>query len=123
MIKTEGKSLIMKSSPDTPEKKIHGPMHYKIGVTGVYNGHVFYTEITRQSDPPISQFNSPCDGFTSVWSMVVPNTTVSFDFVCVVSILQKLMRNNIHLFSILLIYLLILNIYVCVSTTLNLSKQ
>jgi len=22
--------------------KLHGPMHYKIGVTGVYNGHVFY---------------------------------------------------------------------------------
>ena len=25
-----------------PNKK-HGRMHYKIGVTGVYNGHVFYT--------------------------------------------------------------------------------
>jgi len=23
--------------------KLHGPMHYKIGVTCVYNGHVFYT--------------------------------------------------------------------------------
>ena len=23
--------------------KSHGPMHYKIGVTCVYNGHVFYT--------------------------------------------------------------------------------
>ena len=25
--------------------------------------------ITRQSNPPISQFNSPCNDFTSVWSM------------------------------------------------------
>ena len=24
-------------------KKLHGPMHYKIGVICVYNGHVFYT--------------------------------------------------------------------------------
>jgi len=23
--------------------KLHGPMHLKIGVTCVYNGHVFYT--------------------------------------------------------------------------------
>jgi len=23
--------------------KLHGPMHYKIGVTCVYNGHVCYT--------------------------------------------------------------------------------
>jgi len=23
--------------------KLHGPMHYKIGVTCLYNGHVFYT--------------------------------------------------------------------------------
>jgi len=23
--------------------KLHGPVHYKIGVTCVYNGHVFYT--------------------------------------------------------------------------------
>jgi len=23
--------------------KLHGPMHYKIGVTCVYNAHVFYT--------------------------------------------------------------------------------
>ena len=23
--------------------KLHGPMHYKIGVTCVYNGHMFYT--------------------------------------------------------------------------------
>ena len=43
--------------------KLHGPMHYKIGITCVYNGHVFYTlfVITCQSNPPISQFNSPCN--------------------------------------------------------------
>jgi len=23
--------------------KLHGPMHYKLGVTCVYNGHVFFT--------------------------------------------------------------------------------
>jgi len=23
--------------------KLHGPMHYKIGVTCVYNGHMFFT--------------------------------------------------------------------------------
>jgi len=23
--------------------KLHGPMHYKIGVTSVYKGHGFYT--------------------------------------------------------------------------------
>ena len=29
--------------------------------------------ITWQSDPPISQFNSPCNELTSVWSMFVYN--------------------------------------------------
>ena len=29
--------------------------------------------ITRQSNPPISQFNSLCNEFTSVWSMFVYN--------------------------------------------------
>ena len=38
---------------------LHGPMHYKTGVTCVYNGHVLFTAvITLQSNPPISQFNS-----------------------------------------------------------------
>ena len=46
-------------------------MHCKIGVTCVYTGHVFYTLVvkTRQSIPPISQFNSPCNEFPNVWSM------------------------------------------------------
>ena len=30
--------------------------------------------ITRPSNPPISQFNSPCNEFTSFWSMFVYNT-------------------------------------------------
>jgi len=30
--------------------------------------------LTQQSNPPISQFNSPCNVFTSVWSMFVYNT-------------------------------------------------
>ena len=25
------------------QNKLHGPMHFTIGVTSVYNGHVFYT--------------------------------------------------------------------------------
>ena len=27
----------------TLSNKSHGPMHYKIGVTCVFNGHMFYT--------------------------------------------------------------------------------
>ena len=54
--------------------KLHGPMYYKIGVTCVYNGQVFCTVVmTRQSYPPISQFNSLCNEFMSVWSMFVYN--------------------------------------------------
>ena len=56
--------------------KLHGPMHYKIGVTCVYNGwtRVLYSVvITRTSNPPISQLNSPCNEFMSVWSMFVCN--------------------------------------------------
>ena len=49
--------------------KLHGPMHCKIGVARVYNAHVFYT---MTSNPPISQFNSPCE-YTSVWSMFICN--------------------------------------------------
>jgi len=30
--------------------------------------------ITRQSNPPISQFNSLCNELTSVWSMFVYNS-------------------------------------------------
>ena len=54
----------------------HGPMYYKIGVTCVYNVHVFYTRfvITQQSNPPISHFNSPCNEFRSFGSMFVYNT-------------------------------------------------
>ena len=38
--------------------KSHGTVHYKIGVTCIYNGHVFYTPV-----------NSPCNEFTSFWSI------------------------------------------------------
>ena len=31
--------------------------------------------LTRQSNPPISHFNSPCNEFKSVWSMFVYNTS------------------------------------------------
>ena len=32
--------------------------------------------ITQQSNPPISQFNSPCNEFTSFWSMFVYNNVI-----------------------------------------------
>ena len=47
-------------------------MHYKIGVTGVYNEQ----SVTWQSNPPSSQFNSLCNEFMSVWSMFVYNTSI-----------------------------------------------
>ena len=48
--------------------KLHGRMHYKIGVTCVNNGHVFYTcrNLTWQSSPPISKFSRMCNEFTSI---------------------------------------------------------
>jgi len=49
--------------------KLHGPMHCKIGVTFV----LYSVVITRQSNPSISQFRSPCNEFTSFWSMFVYN--------------------------------------------------
>ena len=59
--------------------KSHGPMHCKIGVTCVYKHEwtrVLYSVVlTRQSNPPILQFNSPCNKFTSVWSMFVYNNS------------------------------------------------
>jgi len=35
--------------------------------------------ITRQSNPPISQFDSPCNEFTSFWSMFVYNSFLHVD--------------------------------------------
>jgi len=32
--------------------------------------------LTGQSNPPISQFNTPCNEFTSVWSMFVYNNRI-----------------------------------------------
>ena len=44
-------------------------MHYKKGVTCVYNGYVFYSVvvITWQTNSPISQFNSLCNEFMRIW--------------------------------------------------------
>jgi len=39
---------------------------------------LYYVVITRQSNPPISQFNSPCNEFMSVWSMFVYNNNEPF---------------------------------------------
>ena len=55
------------------QNKLYGPMHFKIGVTCVFNGHVFYTIIIQQSIPPIPKFNRPCNEFTSVWSVFLCN--------------------------------------------------
>ena len=33
--------------------------------------------ITQQSNPPISQFNNPCNEFMSVWSMFPCNITIT----------------------------------------------
>ena len=41
----------------------------------------FYTVITGQSNPPISQFNSPCNGFMSFWSMFAYNN-MHYLFTC-----------------------------------------
>ena len=61
-------------------------MHCEIGVTCVYNGYLFYTlVITRQSNPPSSQFHSPCNDFTSFWSICVYNACI---FVSTVSNIQ-----------------------------------
>jgi len=37
------KRLLYENIDQILTNKLHGPMHYKIGVTCVYNGHVFYT--------------------------------------------------------------------------------
>ena len=48
-------------------------MHYKMCIQWT---RVLYVVITWQSIPPISNFNSPCNEFTSVWSMFVYNNNV-----------------------------------------------
>ena len=50
----------------TLPKKLQGPTHYKIGVAFGQRTCVLYSVvITRQSNTPILQFNSPCFEFTS----------------------------------------------------------
>jgi len=36
--------------------------------------YIYYVVLTRQSNPPISQFNSLCNELTIFWSMFVYNT-------------------------------------------------
>ena len=57
--------------------KSHETMHYRIGVKCVHNGLLYSVVITRQSNPHISQFNSPCNEFTSVWSMFLYSTMLT----------------------------------------------
>jgi len=37
------KRVLYENIDQSLPNKLHGPMHYKIGVTCVYNEHVFYT--------------------------------------------------------------------------------
>ena len=53
--------------------KLHGPMHYK-KLLHVYTMDTCSVVITWQYYPSISQFNSPCNEFTSVWSMFLYTT-------------------------------------------------
>ena len=64
----------------TLPNKLHGPAHCTIGDTCVCNGH--RVVITRQSTPPISQFNSTCNEFTSFWSMFVYMTCTCINNSC-----------------------------------------
>jgi len=54
-----------------------------IGVKCVYNVHMFYTVLiyntTIYSNPPVSQLNSPCSEFTSVWSMFPCNSNCNIE--------------------------------------------
>jgi len=42
--------------------------------------------LTRQSNPPISQFNSPCNEFTGVWSMFVYSNSNSELYTAIINI-------------------------------------
>ena len=44
----------------TLPNKFHGPMHYKIGVTCVYNGHVLYA-VVKKHDHQIHLFQNSAD--------------------------------------------------------------
>ena len=37
--------------------------------------------ITQQSKPLISQFNNPCNEFTSFWSMFIYNIKLIYDYI------------------------------------------
>ena len=63
--------------------KLHEPMCYKIGNMCIQWTHALYSVvITCHSNPPISQFNSPCNEFTTVWSMFVYNTFIVECLLC-----------------------------------------
>ena len=62
----------------------HSRIHYMDQCITKYVLHLYTKDtvlysvvITRQSNPPISQFNSMCNEFTSVWSMFVYNTRIA----------------------------------------------
>ena len=70
--------VLYKNIDLTLRNKLHGPVHYQIGVTCVYNEHMVYTlfVITRQSNPQILKFHRQCHEFTSVWAMFPCNRLV-----------------------------------------------
>ena len=42
-LKFKNKPILYTNIGQKLQNKLHGPMHYEIGDTCVYNGHVFYT--------------------------------------------------------------------------------
>ena len=88
--------------------KLHGPMHYEICDTCVYNGQwtrvLYSVVITRQSNPPIPQFNSPCnDSRVSGQCLHTINNT-EICSVLVVSISLKKTLNGVLVYIICINY-------------------
>jgi len=68
-------SIVWEHWPDTPEKNTWTNALQNRCYMCIQRTCVLYSVvITWQSNPPISQFNSPYNEFTSVWSMFVYNT-------------------------------------------------
>ena len=120
-------SLLLRENIDLIfPNKLHGPMHYIIGVTCRFNQHKIFTcctcNNTIQSNPPISQFNSLCNKFTSVWSMFPCNTQQES------TVLYQVTKSNVFVILTTILYykisvavsysyLLLLTITICILLT------
>ena len=73
----------------TLPNKLHGPMHYKIGVTCVYNGHLFYT-LLKKKDNLIHLFHNStvCVMDSGQCLYTIHNDTLSGEFRCVLGVRQ-----------------------------------